>query len=243
MNHRFDGPEDAPPIVLSGSLGSTLAMWGPQVPALAESHRVLRYDHPGHGGSPVGEARTIEDLAAEVLELLDRLGLDRVSWCGVSLGGMVGMRLALDAPQRLDRLVLCCTSPHMPPREMWDERAAAVRKEGMGAIADATVERWFTPVFPDVRRYREMLQSIDPEGYARCCEAIREWDARGELPRIEAPTLVLAGADDPSTPPSDHAEPIARGIPDARLGVVPNARHFANVERADAVNAAIVAHL
>ena len=243
MNHRLDGPDDAPPVVLSGSLGSTLAMWDAQLPALAATHRVLRYDHPGHGGSPVAEARTMRELLGDVLHLLDTLGLERVSWCGVSLGGMLGMRLALDAPERLDRLVLCCTSARMPPPEGWDERAATVRAEGMAAIADTVVARWFTPGFPDLRRYRDMLLSTDPEGYARCCEAIRDWDALDELPRIQAPTLVLAGADDPSTPPAEHAEPIAEGIPGARLEVVPAARHLANVERAATVNAAILAHL
>jgi 3-oxoadipate enol-lactonase len=243
LHHRFDGDDGAPVVVLSGSLGSTLAMWEPQLPALTERFRVLRYDHPGHGESPVGEERTVSDLAAGVLALLDELGVERASWCGLSLGGMLGMRLALDAPERLHRLVLCCTSPHMPPPEAWDERAEAVRTAGIEAIADTVVGRWFTDAFPDVRRYREMLVSTDAEGYARCCEAIRDWDVRDELERVRTPTLVIGAADDPSTPPAEHAEPIARTIPEARLEIVPNARHLVNVERPDELNRLLLEHL
>ena len=186
---------------------------------------------------------TIEALARDALALLDELGLDRVSWCGLSLGGMLGMRIALDAPDRLRRLVLCSTSPYMPPRELWEERAATVRREGMDAIADTVVERWLTPSSPHRQRFRDMVASTDPEGYARCCEAIRDWDIRAELPRIRTPTLVLGASDDPSTPPPEHTEPIARAVPGARLEVVPDARHLVTAERADEVNRLLLEHL
>ena len=241
LHHRIDGEGDRV-VVLSGSLGSTLDMWEPQLPAFAERFRVLRYDHPGHGGSPLLEASSMERFARELLALLDGLGLGCVSFCGLSLGGAVGMQLALNAPERLDRLVLCCTSMRFATPEFWDERIAAVRSGGVEAVADAVLERWFTPEFPDVRRYREMLVSTPAEGYARCCEALRDWDARGRLGAVRAPTLAVAGADDPSTPPA-QLEAIAGEIEGARLVVLDGARHLANVERAAEFNDALVAHL
>jgi 3-oxoadipate enol-lactonase len=242
LAHRFDGDPDAPVLVLAGSLGSTLDMWEPQRP-LAERFRLLRYDHPGHGGSAPAEGPlSIADLGAGVIELLDELEQDRVSLCGLSLGGMVGMWLAIHAPDRIDRLVLCCTSAQLGPSEFWDERAELVRREGMGAIADAVVGRWFTHRFPDRDRYRAMLLATDPQSYARCCEAIRDMDLRDDLPRITAPTIVIAGAEDPSTP-AKHAEKIVARITDSRLLVIPDTAHLANVEGADAVNGAVLEHL
>jgi 3-oxoadipate enol-lactonase len=241
LHHRIDGDGDRV-VVLSGSLGSTLDMWDPQVVALGERFRVVRYDHPGHGGSPLLYVRSVEGLAQEVVTLLDGLGLDRVSFCGLSLGGAVGMRLALDAPERIDRLVLCCTSMRFATPDFWEERARIVRESGVEAVADVVLERWFTPEFGDVRRYREMLVSTPGEGYARCCDAVRDWDVRGQLASIRTPTLVVAGADDPSTPPDD-LEAIAGEIPDARLVVLDRARHLANVERADEFNDALLSFL
>ena len=241
LHHRLDGEGDGV-VVLSGSLGSTLAMWEPQIPALAEGFRVLRYDHPGHGGSPLLYVRSVEGLAQEVVTLLDELGIDRVSFCGLSLGGAVGIRFALDAPERLDRLVLCCTSMRFATPDFWEGRARTVREDGVEAVADTVLERWFTPEFDDVRRYREMLVSTPAEGYARCCEAVRDWDVRGELGGVRAPTLVVAGSDDPSTPPAE-LEAIAAEIPDARLVVLERARHLANVERAEEFNAALLSFL
>jgi 3-oxoadipate enol-lactonase len=241
LHHTVDGDGERV-LVLAGSLGSTLDMWAPQLPVLTERFRVVRFDQPGHGGSELLYARSVEGIAAEVVALLDELGLDRVSFCGLSLGGAVGMRLALDAPERLDRLVLCCTSMRFASREFWDDRARAVREGGVEAVADAVIERWFTPGFADVRRYREMLVATPQEGYARCCEALREWDVRGQLGDVRAPTLVVAAADDPSTPP-DGLEAIAAEIPDARLIVLDDARHLVNVERPREFNEALVSFL
>jgi 3-oxoadipate enol-lactonase len=247
LAHRFDGDPAAPVLMLAGSLGSTLAMWERQLP-LAERFRLLRYDHPGHGGSPpaVGPL-TIDDLGGGAVELLDELELERVSFCGVSLGGMVAMWLASRAPDRVERLVLCCTAALLGPREFWDERAELVRREGMAAVADTVVGRWFTPRFHETRpsevdRFRAMLLGTDPESYARCCEAIRDLDLRGDLGAIVAPTVVIAGAEDRSTP-VEHAETIVRGIGGSRLLVIPDAAHLANVEQADAVNDAVLEHL
>jgi 3-oxoadipate enol-lactonase len=241
VNFRLDGEGDRV-IVLSGSLGSTLEMWEPQLPALVPRFRVLRYDHPGHGGSPALAETTVSSMARGVVELLDELGIASVSYCGLSLGGAVGMRLALDEPERVEKLVLCSTSARFATPESWQERAATVRRNGVAAVADVVLERWFTPAFRDVRRYREMLLSIPSEGYARACEAVRDWDARGELDDISAPTFAIAGAEDPSTPPAD-LEAIVAEIPGAELLVVGDARHLVNVERADEFNDAVAAHL
>lgn len=246
--HRFDGPEDAPVLLLSNSLGTTHEMWEPQLAALTEYFRVLRYDRRGHGRSAVPPGPySIGEMAGDVIELLDALGLERVSYCGLSIGGMDAMVNAVQAPERIDRLALCSTSPWMPPRELWDERAATVRAEGVGVLADATMERWFSPEFraanrETVPRIREMVASTPPEGYAGCCEAIREWDFRGELGRIGAPTLVLSAENDPSTPP-DHGRLISDGIRGAQFVVLPGAFHLANVEQPEAFTAALLAHL
>jgi 3-oxoadipate enol-lactonase len=245
LAHRIDGPEDAPVLVLASSLGATMQMWEPQVPALAARHRVVRYDTPGHGGSPVpDEALSIADLGAELLGLLDHLGVARASLAGVSLGGMTVMWVAAEAPERVDKLVLCCTSARLGPPEMWEERIATVTRAGMGPLVDATLERWFSPAAPPdlIARYDAMLRAVPPAGYAACCAAIRDMDQHDRLPRIQAPTLVIAGADDPATPP-EHADAIAAGIPGARRETVAGARHLANVEHADEVTALMLEHL
>jgi 3-oxoadipate enol-lactonase len=241
VNYRLDGDGDRV-VVLAGGLGTTLDLWDSQVPALSSAFRVLRYDHPGHGGSPLLDDAGIAGLARAVTALLDDLGLRRVSFCGLSLGGAVGMQLALDAPGRIDRIVLCATAARFGTPDFWDARADAVRRGGVQAVADVVLERWFTPAFRDVRRFREMLVSTPREGYVRCCEALRDWDVRGALAAIGAPTLAVAGSDDPSTPPDDLRAIVAE-VPDARLIVIDRARHLLNVERADEFNDAVLAHL
>jgi 3-oxoadipate enol-lactonase len=245
LAHRIDGPDDAPVLVLGNSLGTTMEMWERQVPALMARYRVVRFDTPGHGGSPVpANEPTIADLGRGLLGLLDHLDVDIASLAGVSLGGMVAMWVAAEAPERVERLVLCCTSARLGPPAMWEERIATVERAGMAPLVDATLERWFTPTAPRslLERYAAMLRSIPPAGYAACCAAIRDMDQRDRLPRIQAPALVIAGADDPATPPQ-HADVIAAGIPDARRATVAGARHLANVERADAVTALMLEHL
>jgi 3-oxoadipate enol-lactonase/4-carboxymuconolactone decarboxylase len=247
LHHLLEGPEDAPVLVLSNSLGTTLAMWDEQAPALSERFRLLRYDHRGHGGSPVPAGPyTIEDLGRDVIALLDRLGVERFSFCGLSLGGMVGMWLASEAPERIHRLVLCCTSARFAP-DVFDSRARTVRAEGVSAIADAVVERWFTPAFresrPEVAEWAmDMLCDTPPEGYAGCCEAIAAAELPGRLSVIRAPTLVIAGADDPAAPP-DRLEFIRNSIPGTQLVVIAQAAHLANVEQPEAVTRAVLGHL
>jgi 3-oxoadipate enol-lactonase len=248
LDHRLHGPEGAPVLVLSNSLGTTHELWERQLPTLAGHFRVLTYDHPGHGASELPEQPcTVEAFAHGLLGLLDELGLDRVSVCGVSLGGMVAMALAVEAPERVERLVLACTSAYLGSRQQWDERARVVRAEGMEAVADTVVGRWFTQALAQedpetVARFRAMLAATPPEGYARCCEAVGAWDARGWISAITAPVLVVAGAEDPATP-VDHAERIASSIPGARLHVLEGAAHLANVERAEAFTGAVLEHL
>jgi 3-oxoadipate enol-lactonase len=245
LHNRLDGPEAARVVVLGSSLGTTLDMWEPQVAALAATHRVLRYDRRGHGGSPVrpGPA-TIDDLGGDLLALLDALGLERVSLCGLSLGGVEAMWLAANAPERVDRLVLACTKAAFLPREAWVERAATVRDEGITAVAGAALGRWFTPAAPTevVERFRSMLHATPAEGYAACCDALADADLRPRLGEIAAPTLVLTAREDPSVTPADGDE-LAAAIPDARHVVLDGAAHIANAERPDAFTAALLRHL
>jgi len=240
LHHELEG--DGPAVVLSGSLGATLEMWDAQVEALRHRFRVLRYDHPGHDGSPLGEMDGLPSLARGVVELLDRLGIERASFCGISLGGAVGMQLALDAADRVERLVLACTSPRFGDAGFWEERIELVRSEGMAAIADVLLPRWFTPAFEDVQRFREMLLAVSPETYVRYCELLREFDLTGELGGIRAPTLAIAGAEDPTSPPAT-VEAMAAEIPDAGVLMIEGAAHLANVEQPEAFNQALLAHL
>jgi 3-oxoadipate enol-lactonase len=248
LSFAVDGPSGAPTVVLSNSLGSTPAMWDPQFPALAERFRAVRYDHRGHGRSPVPPAPyELADLGADVIALLDRLGLERVHWCGLSLGGMVGMWMAINAPARIDRLVLCCTSARLGPPEMWADRAATVRAQGVEAVADAGIQRWLSPGFierePEMAaEIRAMLVATPAEGYAACCGVIERMDQVPELGEIRAATLVIAAEDDPATPP-EHGALIASTVPGAQLAVVKDARHLATIEQPAAMTELILGHL
>ncbi len=234
-------------LVLSGSLGSTLDMWRPQVKPLSERFRVIAVDHRGHGGSPTpaGPYR-MSELAADVVALLDSLGIDRVAWCGLSMGGMVGMCLAAEHPERISRLILCSTSAYFPDKTPWRERIAAVADGGTAPIAESVVARWFTPEWaaahPEtVAETVAMVTDTSDAGYLACCRAVEAWDHRDRLGAITAPTLVIGGAHDPSTPIEPHARTIAAGIPGARLEVL-DAAHLATIERADEATELIATH-
>ncbi len=218
-------------MVLCGSLGAPAAMWDEQLPAL-DGRTVLRVDHPGHGGAPLAAVGGVSDLARRVL---DAAGDERFSFVGLSLGGAVGMRLALDAPERVELLVLACTAARFGDPAQWIERAAIVRAGGLGAIVDAVLARWFTPSYDGVDAYREYFLNTDPEGYARCCEALSRFDVRDALGAIDVPTLAIAATDDPTTPPH-VVETVAGRIPGARFEVIRKAAHLANVERPDEFN-------
>ena len=234
-------------LVLSNSLSTTQAMWDAQAEALAGDLDLVRYDHRGHGSPPVPRGPySLADLGGDVIALLDERGIERTHFCGLSLGGMVGMWLAQNAPERIDRLVLCCTATHMDAG-IWTQRIASAREAGsVEPLANATMERWFTPRFraerPEVvARFRAMVASTPVEGYVSCAQAIVGMTIEDRLALMTAPTLVVAGAHDPSTPPEQGAA-IARAIPAARLEVV-DAAHMANVEQEDRVTALIREHL
>lgn len=248
VHHRVDGGGDRAALVLSGSLATTLEMWDPQMPSLIERFRVIRYDLRGHGRSPAGAAPFgVEDLGADLVGLLDRLGLERAHLCGLSLGGMATMWVAATAPERVDRLVLCATSTRIGTRQSWGERAAAVRAGGMASIADTVLGIWFTPGFrarraDDLDRFRGMLLSTDPDVYAACCDLLGRTDLADRLSSIRARTLAIAGSEDPSTPP-EHARSLAAGIRGARTAVIDGAAHLVNVERPAEFDRAVLTHL
>lgn len=242
------GRSDAPVLVLSGSVGTLPAMWNPQLAMFATEFRVVRLTHLGHGpGPPPRGPYSIDEMAADAVDQLDRLGIGAFSWCGLSLGGMIGMAVAAAAPDRVSRLALCCTYAQQDDPGGWRTRAAAVRRDGTEAVADRAIGRWFTPAFaaarPDlVRRFRETFVGLPAEGYAACCEAIADLDLVPRLARIAAPTVVLAGADDPVVPLERSAQ-IAAGIDGAGLVVVPGAAHLATVEQPRQTTRILLDHL
>jgi 3-oxoadipate enol-lactonase len=244
---RIDGLDGAPWLVLSNSLGATLDMWDPQVVALSRDFRLLRYDTRGHGDSAVPPGPyTIEQLGTDVIGLLDLLGIERADFCGLSMGGATGMWLGAHAPSRLDRLVLCNTTPWLGPPDVLDARIATVRREGMPALVDGILERWFTPDARlrnpiAVERIRRSLLETPVAGYVACCEALRDMDQRAGLARIAAPTLVIAGTFDPAPTPAAARE-WAATIPNARCMELP-AAHLSNVGAAAQFNEEVLAFL
>jgi 3-oxoadipate enol-lactonase len=235
IHYEVEGREDGPPLLFSNSLGTDLHLWDAQATEAAGlGFRVIRYDQRGHGASRAPEgAYKLERLAQDVLDLLDGLGLSRTAFCGLSMGAMTGIWLAMHHPRRFTRLALCNTAVWMPPRDLWETRIRDVTEGGMQAILDGVVERWFTKRFregnPDeVARIRAMILTIDPRGYAGCCAAIRDMDIRDRLGLIEAPTLVVIGAHDPATPP-ERGQYIVERIPGAQK-VVLEAAHLSNIE-------------
>jgi 3-oxoadipate enol-lactonase / 4-carboxymuconolactone decarboxylase len=246
--YDLTGPEDAPVVIFSTSVGATLEMWDPQVRALLDRFRLLRYDTRGHGRSEVVDRPTsIEELADDLAGLLDALGIAKAHLVGLSLGGMTGQALALRHPDKLESLVLLATSAYLPPAEAWTERAATVRSKGMATIADTVMSRWFTRAFRErapaiVAAIRERFVANDANGYAICCEAIRDMDLRPAIGAVRTPTLILAGADDPATPVA-MMEDIRARIPDAEMIIVPRTAHLLNIERPEIVNAHLAAFL
>jgi 3-oxoadipate enol-lactonase len=248
LHYEFEGQPDAPVLLMGGSLGTDLSMWDRQLP-LAERRRLVRFDYRGHGGTPATPGPySVADLAGDVLALMDELGLERASFCGLSIGGMLGLWLAANEPDRVERLVVLCTAARMPNAAAFAERGAAVREAGSAeSIADGVVKRWLTPGFaeahPDVRDWlRSMITAADPEGYAGCCEAVGSFDIRDQLGDIRARTLVISGAEDKATP-VELQEQIAARIPGARHEVLSPGAHLTAVEQAERVNELIGEHL
>jgi 3-oxoadipate enol-lactonase len=248
VNHVESGRSDGPAVVLSGSLGYPLGVWDRQLPALEHSHRVIRYDLRGHGRSPIPDGpSSMDDLAADIVGLLDRLGIERAALAGLSIGGMASLAAAAAAPERVSALVAACTGAYLPPPEAWEERARTVEAEGTAAIADAVLGRWFTPGFAArepsvVASARASLEATDRRGYASLCRAIETMDLRPALPAITAPTLVISAALDPSIPP-EHGRVVAEAVPGARFALIDGAAHLANVEQPEAFNHLLSKHL
>lgn len=247
LYYEIEGPDDAPVLVLSNSLGTTLAMWLPQLASLTEHFRVLRYDTRGHGQSEVTTGPySIAQLGRDVVALLDGLNIPSAHFCGLSMGGMTGIWLGVNAPDRIGRLVLCNTSAAIGVPEVWNARIAKVKQDGMESIIDGVLERWFTADFLEhataqVERVRHMLRNTSAEGYVANCAAVRDMDQRSELSRITAPTLVIGGRHDKATPP-EHGELIARAIPGAKY-VELNAAHLSNWEVAQAFTQQLLSFL
>jgi 3-oxoadipate enol-lactonase len=247
IHYDLAGPTSAPALMFSNSLGATLSMWDPQMPEFQKKFRVLRYDTRGHGQSSVTPGPyAIEQLGRDVLALLDELQLDRVYFCGLSMGGQTGMWLALNAPARLHKLILCNTAAKIGTPDIWNTRIEAVRKGGMKGISTVVMERWFSTAYrtqsPDVvASTKLMVEGANPESYVANCAAIRDFDARETIATIRVPTLVIAGTHDAATTPVD-GHYLADHIPGARY-VELNTAHLSNIENRDRFNAELSAFL
>ncbi|MEW2164555.1 4-carboxymuconolactone decarboxylase [Streptomyces sp. NPDC007084] len=246
LQYRFDGPEDAPVLILAPSLGTTWHMWDRQVPELAKSFRVFRFDLPGHGGAPAYPAGSVAELAGRLLATLDQLGVQRFGYAGCAFGGALGIELALRRPERVASLALIAASPRFGTADEFRQRGVIVRSNGLDPIARTSPERWFTNGFaaaqPAITEWAvQMVRTTDPGCYIAACEALAAFDVRAELGRVGVPTLVLVGSDDQVTGPAE-ARTLVAGIPDARLAVVPGASHLVPVEQPAAVTDLLVRH-
>lgn len=248
LAHRIDGPTDAPVLVLGPSLGTDLHLFDAQVARLADRYRILRYDLPGHGLSPTPPGPyTMDGLAAAVIALLDSLRIEEFHYAGVSIGGAIGVVLAASHPDRLISLACCASALRFADPPSWAQRAAVVRAEGTGAMVASRLGVWYTAEFArqdpeEVERLLEMLRGTAAEGYAGCCEAIGAFDARGIAASISAPTVAVAGAEDPATPPP-MVRQIAEGITGAQFVTIEHAAHLLNVERPDELTDVLARHL
>ncbi len=246
LQYRSDGPEHAPVIVLGPALGTTWHMWDRQIPELTPHWRVLRYDLPGHGGAAADPVSSVADLAGRLLATLDHLGIDTFGYVGCSLGGAIGIELALRRPTRVAALALVSASARFETADAWRQRGVVVRSGGLARIAHTTPEYWFTPVFRAAQTSIvdwsvQMVRTTDADCFIAGCEALAAYDARDDLHRVEVPTLVVGGAEDPATPPAD-ARALVAAVPEARLAVVPGAAHLAPVEQPRAVTDLVVRH-
>ncbi|MEH0447468.1 4-carboxymuconolactone decarboxylase [Streptomyces sp. B21-102] len=246
LQYRFDGPEEAPVLILGPSLGTTWHMWDRQVPELAQQWRVFRFDLPGHGGAPAHPAGSVPDLAERLLVTLDGLGVQRFGYAGCAFGGAVGVELALRHPERVASLALIAASPRFGTADEFRQRGVIVRTNGLDPIARTSPDRWFTGGFaaaqPAITEWAvQMVRTTDPGCYIAACEALAAFDVRAEIGLVGVPTLVLAGSDDQVTGPAE-ARTLVAGIPDARLAVVPGASHLVPVEQPAAVTDLLVHH-
>lgn len=245
LHVRVDGPADAPPVLLSNSLGTDLHMWDALADHLGDRVRLIRYDKRGHGrsGAPSKPETNIERLSRDALAVMDGLGVEKARFCGLSIGGMTGLWLGAHVPERFSCLAICNSSAYTGVPEVWEQRLAMVREGGMDAIVDSVLERWFTPEFRAgsasvVGTVRAMLLGTTPEGYMACSAAVRDVDLRADLPSVALPTLVVVGAKDAALTPA-MGEAIVADIPGARLHTIADAAHVSNIERAEEFNAVV----
>lgn len=238
----------APALLLLHPLAANLRIWDPQIEALRQHFTLVRFDARGHGESSPGPLQelTIKQLAHDAISVLDALGIERAHFCGLSIGGMVGMQVATAWPERVDKLVLCATTPFMPGAEMWNQRIDTVLREGIAPLVEGILARWFTPRFhaeaPDeVARVREMLLNTSARGYVGSAAAIRDMDQRESIRAITAETLVIAGAHDPGATPA-IAEAMANAIPNARVSILDSA-HLPNIEQHSLFNSTVLGFL
>jgi len=244
---EVDGPQGAPVLMLSNSLGTNLHMWDEQAPAFTRHFQLVRFDRRGHGRSSVPQGPySMERLGRDALAILDALGIERVNWCGLSMGGMEGQWLGANAAGRIDKLILSNTSCYFADKTIWDGRIKQVRDKGLADLVDATMERWFTAEFrrrspQTIERMREMFLATHVEGYVGCGAAIRDMDHRSLLAKIRAPTLVIAGRHDPATT-LEAGEFIAEHVPGAKLAIL-EAAHIANQEQPQAYNDTVLRFL
>ena len=244
IHYKLDGSGDTV-LVFSNSLGTSLEMWDPQVAALSQHVRILRYDNRGHGLSdPDDTPISMDDLAADALVVMDHASVEEAHFIGLSLGGMVGQKLAVGAPHRISSLTLCATAAYLPPPDSWEKRAQAALSDGMEPMAALSLGRWFTPDYlvgheQQVEPLLDALRSVDPGSYAVCCRAIRDFDARNWIGRMTVPPLLIAGAEDPATPPAMLRE-IADLVGSAKFVSVSPAAHILNVEQAEKVSSHIL---
>ncbi len=246
LQYRIDGPDDAPVLILGPSLGTTWHMWDRQIADLSREWRVLRYDLPGHGGAPAHPATSIGELAGRLLATLDDLGIQRFGYTGCSIGGAVGIELALRHPHRVASLALVAASPRFGTADEFRQRGVIVRTNGLDPMARSAPERWFTHGFaaaqPAIVEWAvQMVRTTDPGCYIAACEALAAFDVRADLGHVGVPTLVLVGSEDQVTGPAE-ARTLVAGIPDARLALVPGASHLAPVEQPAAVTDLLVRH-
>jgi 3-oxoadipate enol-lactonase len=247
LNISVEGRDGGPTVMLSNALGTTLQMWEPQMRALTQLFRVIRYDRRGHGKSSVPPGPySIERFGRDVIAILDDLNIDKVHWCGVSMGGMVGQWLGANAPERLGKIVLANTTCHYPDPTNWQTRIKTVRAGGIAAVADTVIASWLTADFRErepqiTARLKAMLSASPVEGYLACCEALSTLDQRELLPNIKSPTLVIAGRHDMSTPIA-AGEMIRSQIPGASLTIL-DAAHLSNIEQPHAFTDAVVGFL